>query len=72
MEIALVQTLLALRSLRTIVLVTHRLQSVTPCDRIFVMAEGHILEQGTHAELLALRGPYAEMRSSAAAEEGSD
>jgi subfamily B ATP-binding cassette protein MsbA len=66
----LIQTLLALRGLRTIVLVTHRLQSVTSCDRIFIMEAGHIVEQGTHSELLALGSHYAAMRS-AAGQEGS-
>jgi ABC-type multidrug transport system fused ATPase/permease subunit len=65
----LIQTLLALRGLRTVVLVTHRLQSVISCDRIFVMEAGHIVEQGTHAELTALGGRYAELRSSAAGRE---
>ena len=67
----LIQTLLALRGLRTIVLVTHRLPSVTSCDRIFVMEAGHIVEQGTHSDLLALDGTYARMRASAAGREGS-
>jgi subfamily B ATP-binding cassette protein MsbA len=67
----LIRTLLALRGIRTVVLVTHRLQSVTSCDTIFVMEGGHIVEQGTHSELLALSGHYAAMRSSGAGEMGS-
>ena len=42
-----------LRRHRTIVLVTHRIQTVTECDQIFVMGGGHVLTQGTHAQLLA-------------------
>jgi ATP-binding cassette subfamily B protein len=57
--------------MRTVVLVTHRLQSVISCDTIFVMEGGHIVEQGTHSELLALGGHYAAMRSTAAGDEGS-
>jgi ATP-binding cassette subfamily B protein len=57
----LVETLVALKGARTIVLVTHRLESVVPCDRIFVMDGGRIVEEGTHAELLARGGRYARM-----------
>jgi len=58
------QVTLALRSLkggRTIVLVSHRLGVVADCDRIFVMDDGKIVEQGTHEELLARRGFYYAM-----------
>jgi len=44
---------------RTVISVTHRLSSVTGCDRIFVMQQGRICESGTHAELVALGGLYA-------------
>jgi ABC-type multidrug transport system ATPase subunit len=46
---------------RTVVAVTHRLSSITAYDRIFVMASGRLVEQGTHAELLAGGGLYAEL-----------
>ena len=44
---------------RTVISVTHRLGSVTGCDRIFVMDRGQVVESGSHAELLAKGGVYA-------------
>jgi ATP-binding cassette subfamily B protein len=46
---------------RTTVAITHRLASVSDYDRIFVVVDGRLAEQGTHEELLAARGPYAEL-----------
>jgi len=60
-EHQLIDTLTALRGQRTIILVTHRLESVIPCDRIFVLSGGRIVEQGTHRTLLASGGYYADM-----------
>ena len=65
----LVETLFALRGRRTIVLVTHRLESVVHCDRIFVMDAGRIIEEGTRGRLLARGGVYARMWGRAAAAE---
>lgn len=45
----------------TVVLIAHRLATVTRCDRIFVLDRGRIVEQGTHEQLLALEGLYASM-----------
>ncbi len=44
---------------RTAVLISHRFSSVRMADRIVVIADGHVAEAGTHAELLALGGRYA-------------
>ncbi|WP_406634929.1 ATP-binding cassette domain-containing protein [Amycolatopsis sp. WGS_07] len=47
------------RAGRTVVLITHRLASVAAADRIYVLHQGKVVEQGTHAELLATGGRYA-------------
>ncbi|MFC4117033.1 ABC transporter ATP-binding protein [Nonomuraea zeae] len=46
---------------RAVVLVTHRLASVRRADRIYVLERGKVIEQGTHATLMALNGRYAEL-----------
>lgn len=53
---------LALESLmreRTVVLIAHRLSTMSQVDRIAVVADGRIAELGSHAELLAAQGRYA-------------
>lgn len=46
---------------RGVLLITHRLASVKHADRIYVLRDGRVIEQGAHAELLALGGQYAEL-----------
>ncbi len=46
---------------RTAVLIAHRLTTAMKADRIVVVDEGRIVEVGSHGELLAARGRYAEM-----------
>jgi ABC-type multidrug transport system fused ATPase/permease subunit len=46
---------------KTSVFIAHRLSTIMDSDVIFVMDEGIVVEQGTHAELLEMNGRYAQM-----------
>jgi ATP-binding cassette subfamily B protein len=46
---------------RMAVLISHRFSTVRMADRILVLADGEIMEQGTHQQLVALGGRYAEL-----------
>lgn len=73
-ELLLQHAMAALRSDRTSFVIAHRLSTIRDADLILVMADGAIVEQGTHGELLAADGAYAALHRSqlAAAPEGAD
>ena len=62
-EYALFSSLRSLAADRTVLIITHRLASVRHADRIYVLARGQVTESGTHADLMALSGQYAELYS---------
>ena len=48
---------------KTIILVTHQLHNVENMDRIIVLKDGGIVEEGTHASLLTRNGLYQELHT---------
>ena len=46
---------------KTLIVIAHRLSTVKNADRLYVIKEGIVTEQGTHEELLALNGLYSKM-----------
>ena len=60
-ELAVQRALKTALAGRTSVVIAHRLSTVREADQILVVVDGHIVERGTHADLLAAGGVYAEL-----------
>jgi len=75
-EAAIQQSLDSLMHGKTVIAIAHRLSTIAAMDRLIVMDQGHIVEQGTHQQLLELGGIYAKLWSHQSggflAEQGSE
>ncbi|MCI8404024.1 MAG: ABC transporter ATP-binding protein [Clostridia bacterium] len=60
-EYKLNQTMLTLSEHKTVIFISHRLSTTCMADRIIMLENGEIIEQGTHDELMSMNGKYAEM-----------
>lgn len=60
-EYALNQSILKNCEDRTVIFISHRLSTTRIADRIYIFADGEIIESGSHDALIAQNGKYAEM-----------
>ncbi|WP_137130335.1 ABC transporter ATP-binding protein [Rhizobium sp. FY34] len=62
-EAAIQESLFKLIEDKTVIAIAHRLSTLTQMDRLIVLDKGRIVEQGSHSELVALGGIYADLWS---------
>ncbi len=60
-ELAIQHSLYQLMEGKTVIAIAHRLATIAAMDRLIVLDQGKIIEQGSHQELLALNGLYAQL-----------
>ena len=60
-EAAIQESLYQLMEGKTVIAIAHRLSTIAAMDRLIIMDEGRIVEQGSHEDLLQLNGLYAQL-----------
>ena len=60
-EVAIQESLDKMMENKTVIAIAHRLSTIAAMDRLIVLDKGQIVEQGSHAELLARNGLYAKL-----------
>ena len=60
-EVEIQQAISELIKGRTVIMIAHKLKTVVSADKIFVLEEGKLVEEGTHADLLKKDGLYAKL-----------
>ena len=57
----IMEQIIALAQKKTVIVISHRFANTVTADRIYVLADGKLAEQGTHEKLLEKRGVYASL-----------
>ena len=60
-EAAIQKTLYGMMEGKTVIAIAHRLSTIAQMDRIVVLDEGRVVEDGSHDDLLKLNGLYADL-----------
>ncbi|SHO20911.1 Putative ABC-type multidrug transport system, ATPase and permeasecomponent [Moritella viscosa] len=60
-EAAIQDSLNELMDGKTVIAIAHRLSTIAAMDRLIILDEGRVVEQGSHKELLAKQGIYAQL-----------
>jgi ABC-type multidrug transport system fused ATPase/permease subunit len=60
-EAAIQENLEILMQGKTVIAIAHRLSTIAAMDRLIVLEQGEVIEQGTHEQLLAKSGVYAKL-----------
>ena len=60
-EVLIQKAFSALTKDRTVIMIAHRLSTVVNADRIIVLDDGHVVEEGSHKDLVNKNGLYARM-----------